>query len=334
MSVTLLPVQHVAAVEAAAEVPWLVEGLWPEQGVGFLGGRPKSCKSWLALDIALSVASRTPVAGRYPVHRGGPVLVFAAEDSPAMVRTRFAGMAAARGVDLTRAPIQLVLENSLRLESSADQARLRATLEALRPVLLVLDPFVRMTGIDENSAQEVSRVLAYLRDLQRSLGLAILVVHHVRKSAGGGGLALRGSGDFWAWSDTNLYLGRKQARLELSIEHRSAPTPEPVLLELDEGTSDGPYLRTCEREPEDTERQSLIERVLSYLALQRGAVKLDAIRAGLRVRMQSVVDTLRELEQDGRVSRTDCGWQVALVDLRTKSGETEAGSAEEQPAEG
>jgi len=43
MSVTLLPVQHVAAVEAATELPWLVEGLWPEQGVGFLGGRPKCC---------------------------------------------------------------------------------------------------------------------------------------------------------------------------------------------------------------------------------------------------------------------------------------------------
>jgi len=217
MSAELLPVQHIAAVEAATELPWLVEGLWPEQGVGFLGGHPKACKSWLALDIALSVASCTPVVGRYPVRHGGPVLVFAAEDSAPMVRVRFAGMAAARGVDLSRVPIQLVLENSLRLESSGDQARLRATIEELRPVLLVLDPFVRMTSIDENSAQEVSRVLAYLRDLQRSLGLAILVVHHVRKSAGNGGLALRGSGDFWAWSDTNLYLARKQAPLQLSI---------------------------------------------------------------------------------------------------------------------
>jgi len=49
-----LPIQHVAAVEAATELPWLVEGLWVERGVGFLGGHPKSCKSWLALDVALS----------------------------------------------------------------------------------------------------------------------------------------------------------------------------------------------------------------------------------------------------------------------------------------
>ena len=330
MSVELLPVQHVAAVEAAAEVPWLIEGLWPEQGVGFLGGHPKSCKSWLALDIALSVATCTPVVGRYPVRRGGSVLVFAAEDSPPMVRVRFAGMAAARGVDLGRAPIQLVLENSLRLESSTDQARLRATLEVLRPVLLVLDPFVRMTSIDENSAQEVSRVLAYLRDLQRGLGIAILVVHHVRKSAGAGGLALRGSGDFWAWSDTNLYLGRKSAGLELSIEHRSAQTPEPVLLELDED-SPGPSLRTTERDPAMDGPQTLRDRVLAHLSEQLGPIRQESVREAVRARMQSVVDALRDLEEAGQIERTATGWQVVTT---SESGETEAGSAEAHPAQG
>jgi hypothetical protein len=330
MSVELLPVQHVAAVEAATEVAWLVEGLWPDQGVGFLGGHPKSCKSWLALDVALSVATRTPVVGRFRVRRGGSVLVFAAEDSPAMVRARFAAMAAARGIDLAEVPIQLVLENSLRLESESDQARLRATLEELRPVLLVLDPFVRMTRIDENSAQEVSRVLAHLRDLQRSLGIAILVVHHVRKSAGNGGLALRGSGDFWAWSDTNLYLARKQTGLELSIEHRSASTPEPVLLELADEVP-GPYLRTRERDADEGGQASLRDRVLAYLAAQTGASRQESIRDAVRARMQNVVDVLRELEQAGDIERTPLGWHVALT---TESGETEAGSAEAQPAEG
>jgi len=307
-----LAVEHVAAVEAAAEVPWLVEGLWPEQGVGLLGGHPKSCKSWLALDIALSVATRTPVLGRYPVRRSGGVLVFAAEDSPSMVRARFAGLAAARGVDLSRAPIQLVLESSLRLESSGDQARLRATLEELRPVLLVLDPFVRMTGIDENSAQEVSRVLAYLRGLQRSLSLAILVVHHVRKSAGHGGLALRGSGDFWAWSDTNLYLARKQAGLELAIEHRSASTPEPVRLELTGEPPAGPYLQTCEPDPDPFAGGSapLRERVLDHLRGLPEPARQEAIRDAVRARMQTVVDVLRDLEEAGDVERTALGWRA------------------------
>ncbi len=183
---------------------------------------------------------------------------------------------------------------------------------------------------EDTRAQEVSRVLAYLRDLQRSLGLAILVVHHVRKSAGHGGLALRGSGDFWAWSDTNLYLGRKQAGLELSIEHRSASTPEPALLELT-GDTAGPYLRTCERDPGQDGPTPLRDRVLAYLSGQSSVARQESVRDAVRARMQSVVDVLRELEEAGDVERTALGWHVVID---TESGETEAGSAEAQPAEG
>ena len=335
-----LPVQHVAAAEAQGEPSWLVNGLWLEQGVGFLGGHPKSCKSWLALDIALSVASGTPVADHFPVPRGAGVLVFTAEDSPPMVRSRFSGMAAARRVALEEVPIHLVLQDSLRLESDRDQAQLVATVEELRPALLILDPFVRMTSIDENSAQEVSRVLAFLRGLQRSHSIAILVVHHVRKSAGGGngGLALRGSGDFWAWSDTNLYLSRKQDRLQLAIEHRSAPTPESVTLELCADRDTGPYLRLCDLPQAEPGQKPLAERILETLRLLGGRRRLDDLRADLRVRMQSLVDALRELEQDGHVRRDNGAWNLTIRQQlllgTSDSGETEAGSAEEQPAEG
>jgi hypothetical protein len=29
-----------------------VRSLWSEQAVGFIGGAPKSCKTWLGLDMA------------------------------------------------------------------------------------------------------------------------------------------------------------------------------------------------------------------------------------------------------------------------------------------
>jgi hypothetical protein len=39
---------------------WLVTELWSEQAVGIVGGEPKCCKSSLALDLAVAVASGTP----------------------------------------------------------------------------------------------------------------------------------------------------------------------------------------------------------------------------------------------------------------------------------
>lgn len=49
------------------EQRWLVEGLWAERAVGIVGGEPKCCKSFLALDLAVSVASGRPCLRRYPV---------------------------------------------------------------------------------------------------------------------------------------------------------------------------------------------------------------------------------------------------------------------------
>ncbi len=105
----------------------------------------------------------------------------------------------------------------------------------LRPRLLVLNPLVRLHGIDENHAGDVAELLGYFRTLQRELGVAVLLVHHTRKNAADGvaaGLGLRGSGDIHAFGDSNLYLWRAKQRLILSSEHRAAPAAAPVYLEL------------------------------------------------------------------------------------------------------
>jgi len=338
MTVELLKVTKIGEIQEQRSVPWLVEGLWVQQGVGFLCGSPKAGKTWLALDLALSVASKTAVLGAYPVPEAGPVLLFVAEDPPAAVRCRLAGMAGPRGLSLAELPIHLVMHRSLRLESDNDQARLRATVERYRPKLLVLDPFVRLTAIDENSSLEVSAVLASLRELQAALNVAILVVHHARKNGGSGasaGMALRGSGDLWAWADSNLYLSRKYERLQLAIEHRSAPSPEPVALELCTERQAAPALRLSDQPHVNGDSPPLSERLLDALRLSDEPRRLDDLRAALRVRMQSLVDALRQLEQDGYAHRTPNGWcRSDLLFPQGSPGETEAGSAEVQPAKG
>src|SRR5690606_28356362 len=87
----LLPTARVADLdEVGGPTPWLVRSLWSEQAVGFIAGTPKSCKSWLGLDLAISVASATPCLERFEVEQPGPTLVFLAEDSLHQVRRRIA----------------------------------------------------------------------------------------------------------------------------------------------------------------------------------------------------------------------------------------------------
>ena len=77
-----LPVKRACDLSDAADQPkWLIDELWADQAVGILGGEPKCCKSFLALDMAVSVASGTACLRRFPVVRTAPVLVFPAEDA-------------------------------------------------------------------------------------------------------------------------------------------------------------------------------------------------------------------------------------------------------------
>src|SRR6185295_9165673 len=245
---TSLPVTRAADL---ADVPmarrWLVEDLWGDEAVGIVGGEPKCCKSFLALDLAVAVASGAPCMRRFAVARTGRVLLFAAEDALHVVRQRLAGIAVAAGVALADLDIQVITAPSVRLDVERDRDALAETVAKLRPKLLVLDPFVRLHRIDENNSGEVAPLLAYLRELQRRYYLAVVLVHHARKGGAKmrAGQALRGSSEFHAWGDSNLYLRRHSDQLTLSVEHRAAASISTVQLLLD--TTDGAVaLRTLD----------------------------------------------------------------------------------------
>ena len=62
---SLLPVEPAwRLAERTEEQRWLIAGLWAEQAVGIVGGEPKCCKSFLALDIAVAVAAAVPCLRR------------------------------------------------------------------------------------------------------------------------------------------------------------------------------------------------------------------------------------------------------------------------------
>jgi len=142
--------------ERAEEQRWLVDSLWSEQAVGIIGGEPKCCKSFLALDLAVSIAAGTPCLRRFAVQRPGRVLLYAAEDALHIVRRRLDGICAAAGRDLADLDVQVITAPSLRLDLDADRASLHETVARLKPRLLVLDPFVRLHQIDENISGEVA----------------------------------------------------------------------------------------------------------------------------------------------------------------------------------
>ena len=314
---SLLPVCPAHALEEKPpERRWLIESLWSAEAVGIVGGEPKCCKSFLALDMAVSVASGTACLRRFPVPSPGRVLLYAAEDALHVVRRRLEGICRAAGVDLEGLDLQVITASSLRLDLPADRDSLCKTVAHLQPRLLVLDPFVRLhRSIDENNSGEVAPLLAYLRELQRLHRLAVVLVHHAKKGAAKAraGQALRGSSEFHAWGDSNLYLRRAGDALSLSVEHRAAPsrTALPVGLHVDGDALALALVDSKPAQPPPATTHSATDRVENALAASPAPLSVTALREKCRMRTQTVTACLADLVRSGRATRTASGYAIA-----------------------
>jgi hypothetical protein len=310
-----LPVQRASQLSTAGpQTQWLIESLWSDQAVGILGGEPKCCKSFLALDVAVSVASGAACLRQFPVRRTGKVLLFPAEDSLAVVRQRLEAIAAAAQVSFEPLPVEVITAPSLRLDSPTDRERLAQTVQQLQSRLLILDPLIRLHRLEENDATQIAALLSYLRELQRQFHVAILVVHHARKDshASRPGQALRGSSELHGWGDSNLYLRRKGPQLTLSTEHRAAPSQEHIPLQL---VQSGPALALAVVEPPGSQpsaQPTSVQRVRQTLAGLPEPVPVHQLRKLCGMRTAAVCTALDQLAQLGEVHRDAKGYQLKL----------------------
>lgn len=312
---SILPVLPAHMLESCPqERRWLIEDLWMTEAVGIIGGEPKCCKSFLALHMAVAVASGTPCLRRYPVSTAGRVLLFAAEDALHIVRARLEAIAKAIQLNLEALDIQVITAPTVRLDLPDDRRRLTETVEHIRPRLLVLDPFVRLHRIDENVSREVAPLLAFLRDLQRQYQLSVVVVHHARKGAAKSraGQALRGSSEFHAWGDSNLYLRRRDEHLTLSIEQRAAASQFNIplrlvfdhcriSLEIDDAPAD----------PSPPSQPDPRTRALHALTEADAPLSLRALRQACRIRTATLCEIMNTLTHQGHVIKSSAGYQLA-----------------------
>lgn len=235
-------------------VEWAVEELWLAEAVGFLAGEPKTYKSWVLAEIALAVAAGVEAFGRYRPDTPGPVLLVQEESRTVDYVRRLRWLAAGHGLALDDLEqLHVWSQPGLLLDDPASLARLVADVTRLEPVLIGLDPLVRMHSADEDRAREMRPVLRALRRLQAEHGCGVAVVHHLAKARADNGAVrlgqrMRGTGDFHALVDSALYFESRRGvrQVAVDVEHREAPSPEPFTIRLDVDETAGHAVLTAE----------------------------------------------------------------------------------------
>jgi len=310
LTAKMLPICRANELEIQLpEKLWLIESIWAQCAVGIIGGAPKCCKSWFGLDMAVSVASGTHCLERFAVKQAGPVLVFLAEDAVPAIRARIQALCTQRNFDIERLNLYVITASTLRLDLAADQQRLNATLAYLNPQFLLLDPLVRLHRLDENSAADISKLLGFIREMQRTYHTAIALVHHAsKKHCAQPGQALRGSSDLHAFGDSNAYLARRKKRIVLSVEHRSAKSMDPIEIELVSRENGSATHLEIVAGTGSSATASLADRTLVLLQNSKRPLTRTAIREHLKVNNQRLGDTLAQLDKRALVLKTSTGW--------------------------
>ena len=148
--------------------------------------------------------------------------------------------------------------------------------------------------------------------------IAVVVVHHAKKGAGHvrAGQALRGSSEFHAWGDSNLYLRRNRdprdgGDITLTVEHRAAPAMPAVTLELAQRANALALEVSEPRTPQTPVPSSVDERITAALADVDRPLPFAELRARCRVRTATLYERLAALTATGRLGRTDQGYRLA-----------------------
>jgi len=201
---------------------WLIDKTLLAESVGMIVGAPKMGKSWLALDMGISVASGKPFLGKYAVPIPGPVVLITKEDPDYLLQDRFQKILISKGlggrvafpkVHFPKINIPLYLDLSREfLFTPKDTADLLSWLREIRErhgslALVILDPVLRMLNdVDEFKASEVGNsVFATAQLIQTEMKSSVVLVHHRSKGAGDSKSSY-GSMAFHAFSEGTLYL--------------------------------------------------------------------------------------------------------------------------------
>jgi hypothetical protein len=210
----------------------LVTGLLHAGTKGVLGGCSKAYKTWLLLDLAISVATGTPFL-RWPT-TAGKVLFINFEIHRAFIKVRLQEITAKMGLTDPR-NLSIWTLRGQRADFDTLLEQIMERIQGEQYALIILDPLYKlMIGRSENTAGSVGVLCHQIEQLIERTGAAVVYAHHFTKGNAAKKKAmdrLSGSGVFARDADTIITFTEHQEKDCYTVEMtlRNFP-PQPAFV--------------------------------------------------------------------------------------------------------
>lgn len=215
-------------METTLPTAWIVPDLIPENSIVLMTARKGSFKTFLAMDLALGIATGKPTFGVMPSVTG-PTFFGAHEGLQRIKTSDRRAWRIARGV---RGTTQFYVGKGPRVALESDRQEfgdaIKARCKDVMPRLIVIDTYsASMIGWNENDAGDANKFIAYCRDLIEAFpGCSVLIPAHFGKDESRG---TRGTNALEAGVDTIIDVTREEGSRTVSVKvrnHRNAPERE------------------------------------------------------------------------------------------------------------
>lgn len=299
----------------------------PDGGFSVMYGQPGSGKTFIALELAMSVAMGRPFAGRQT--RQGPVVYVAAEGLSGLPN-RLNAWCRHAGIERQGIDSFYCISDPISLPGTGHGFpinELIAVLEDKAPALIQFDTLsMCMAGADENQTQDMQRVVSAVKGIQRALpGTSVMLIHHTGKGGGKerGNSALRGAADTmikvtstkeskYIWmacdkqKDEELFKDYRWEKHKVAESLVLINGREFVKKESEEASE--PSNRKAKTTKPDRRAPDSREIILSALRQQQDGLKVGDIQTaceaqGLTIGPKQYYKILGDLEKLGRVER-------------------------------
>lgn len=283
-------------------IRWIVPGYVPE-GFSVLAGRQKLGKTWMAIDIAIAVATGGFALGGIQVEQGD-VLYLDLENGPRRIKRRIEAIY----------PSPNSVPDLSRLEWMSEAPALDKDLieileewrrSAIHPRLIIIDVLQRVKPVGNaarNSYENDYSAYARLQQWAMQKGIAVVGLHHTRKGGADDPLeALSGSNGLSACADTTLVLNRDGNGITLYVRGRDVEVKESAMTfvgGLWSIAGDAAKVRIT------TERQAILDALLDA----EEPLSPKDLSAATGMRDNNLRQLLLKMTNAGEVRKVKRGW--------------------------